>query len=145
MKLTIELVPSSAWYSNVRSEVSKDQWDIIRKKAYKQSNYRCEICSGKGDKWPVECHEIWNYDDTNKTQTLTGLIALCPNCHKSKHVGLAQLNGEFDIVIAQLMKVNDMTEPEALDYVEESFKVWRERSSYKWECDISYIDTYLNE
>ena len=29
MKLTIELVPSTAWYSNVRSNVSKEEWDKI--------------------------------------------------------------------------------------------------------------------
>ena len=30
MKLTIELVPSTSWYNNV----TKNEWDIIRKKSY---------------------------------------------------------------------------------------------------------------
>ena len=29
MKLTIELVPQTAWYSNVRSNVSKAEWDVF--------------------------------------------------------------------------------------------------------------------
>jgi hypothetical protein len=145
MKLTIELVPETAWYTNVRSNVSKDEWDRIRKACYRNANYTCEVCGGKGDKWPVECHEVWDYDDLNKKQTLVRLIALCPNCHKTKHVGLAQMKGEEDIVINQLMAVNDMTEQEATQYIKESFKTWRDRSKYKWDCDISYLDKYTSD
>jgi len=61
--LTVELVPSSSWFSNVRSNVSKKTWDFLRKSTYKKANHRCEICGGRGDKWPVECHEVWDYDD----------------------------------------------------------------------------------
>jgi hypothetical protein len=50
MKLTIELVPKTSWYSNVRSNVSKDEWDKIKKKCYIKANYKCEICNGIGDK-----------------------------------------------------------------------------------------------
>lgn len=145
MKLTIELVPKTAWYSNVRSEVSKSEWDKIRRKCYKKANYKCEICGGKGKKHPVECHEIWEYNDTDKTQTLKGLISLCPNCHKTKHVGLAQIKGEEDIVINQLMKVNSMSKKEALNYINESFNIWDERSDHAWKCDISYLDTYKSD
>jgi len=142
MKLTIELVPPTAWYTNVRSAVSKEEWDVIRKKCYREAGYICEVCGGRGDKWPVECHEIWDYDDINKKQTLKGFISLCPNCHKTKHVGLAQINGEEDIVINQLMKVNNMTEEEARQYISDAFRKWLTRSDYEWECDISYLEIY---
>ena len=62
MRLTIELVPESCWYSNVRSEVSKATWDVLRKAAYKKAGYVCEICGGKGPTYPVACHEMWSYD-----------------------------------------------------------------------------------
>lgn len=146
MKLTIELVPKPSWYTNVRSNVSKEQWDIIRKKCYKNANHKCEICgdSGKnqGFKHPVECHEIWKYDDENKKQILIGLISLCPYCHKTKHVGLAQLNGEEEIVIKQLMKVNKITRDDTVEYIEKSFEIWRERSEFDWKVDIEYIKEY---
>ena len=74
MKLNIELVPSTAWYKNLRNQVGSRQWDIIRKKAYSDYNYCCGICKDKGR---LECHEIWEYDDTNKVQLLKGFIALC--------------------------------------------------------------------
>ncbi len=145
--LTIELVPSTCWYSNVRSNVSKSEWDIIRNKCYKLADHKCEICGDVGYKQrkhhAVECHEIWNYDDKNNIQTLSGLIALCPNCHKTKHVGLAQVNGELDIVLKQLQKVNKITKKQASDYVDESFKTWKERSKYKWKLNIDLIKEYM--
>jgi 5-methylcytosine-specific restriction endonuclease McrA len=66
----------------------------LRKRTYRQANYRCQVCGGRGSKHPVECHEIWHYDDENKIQKLMGLIALCPSCHQVKHIGLAQIQGK---------------------------------------------------
>lgn len=146
MKLTIELVPKTCWYSNVRSNVTTDEWDIIRKKCYKEAGHVCEICgdTGKnqGKNHNVECHEIWDYDDDKHIQKLTGLIALCPNCHKTKHVGLAQINGEEDIVIKQLIKVNNMTSAAPKYFIEDAFIVWKLRSKYEWKLDITYLDSY---
>lgn len=147
MKLTIELVPETAWYSNVRSNVTQQEWDVIRKKSYEKASHKCEICgdvgTNQGVKHKVECHEIWEYNDENHIQKLTGLISLCPNCHKTKHVGLAQMKGEEGIVINQLMSVNGMTEDEAVKYIDESFGVWEERSEHDWELDISYLEGYI--
>ncbi len=143
LKLTIELIPKTSWYDNVRSHVSKEQWDTIRRKSYKNANYKCEICGGVGDKHPVECHEIWQYDDENNIQKLIGFISLCPNCHKVKHPGLAQIKNEFDIVINQLMKVNNMSKQEAYDYIDHVFKIWLKRSQHNWTVDIEYINEYL--
>jgi 5-methylcytosine-specific restriction endonuclease McrA len=46
--LTIELVPKTAWYTNVRSNVSKKEWDRIRKKSYQNAGHVCEICGDTG-------------------------------------------------------------------------------------------------
>src|SRR5574343_607788 len=147
MKLTIELVPSTAWYTNVRSNVSKSDWDKIRKKCYENANHKCEICGDEGfkqgKKHAVECHEIWEYDDSSKIQKLIGLIALCPNCHQSKHVGLATLQGKRDWVVKQLMKVNNMSWTNTDDYINESFKIWNTRSQHEWQLDISYLNEYM--
>lgn len=143
-RLTIELVPATAWYKNVRSEVTKEKWDYIRKKCYRKANHKCEVCSDNGKnqgyKHTVECHEIWEYDDEKHTQTLAGFIALCPFCHKVKHPGLAQINGEMDIVLSQLMKVNSITEEQARKYLTECFEIWEERSKHKWSlCTASLL------
>lgn len=145
-KLTIELVPKTSWYTNVRSNVSKSQWDILRNICYDRANHVCEICgdtgTNQGYKHKVECHEIWTYDDKAKSQTLTGLIALCPYCHKCKHPGLAQINNEINIVINQLIKVNDMSKENAIQYLTEAFDTWKKRSEHNWSLDISLIDDY---
>ncbi|AKJ73572.1 hypothetical protein SP39_1 [Salmonella phage 39] len=79
------MVPKTAWFTNLRSHLSKSNWDVVRKKCYAKANYKCEICGGKGTKHPVECHEIWDFG--NGKITLKGLIALCPSCHEVKHIG----------------------------------------------------------
>jgi 5-methylcytosine-specific restriction endonuclease McrA len=148
-KLTIELVPETSFYNNVRSAVTQSEWDVIRKKCYKRAGHKCEICGDKGTNqgknYSVECHEIWEYDDNTHIQTLKGLIALCPQCHQVKHVGFARMNGKEPEVIRQLMKVNKITSTEADNYIIDSFKVWEKRSEKQWTVDISYLDLYKKE
>lgn len=142
LKLTIELVPATCWYSNVRDNVSKSTWDKLRKQTYKDANYTCEICGGKGEEWPVECHEIWEYNDEEHVQTLKGLIALCPNCHKVKHFGLTSSRSEQEMFKAMhhLEKVNGFTSSETVNYVNESINIFHERSKFKWKLDLSYLN-----
>jgi hypothetical protein len=139
-KLTIELVPQSSWYNNVRSNVSKNEWDRIRKKSYKLANSRCQIC---GLFLPLECHEIWQYDDDTCIQKLIGLIALCRDCHRVKHPGLARIRGEEQKVLSQLRKINKMAMLEAIKYLEESFKKYEERSLKTWKLDTNYLKEYM--
>ena len=149
MKLTIELVPRTSWYNNVRSNVSKERWDEIRFDCYAKAKYRCEICgeTGKdqGYEHDVECHEIWEYDEHWNKQTLKGFIALCPLCHKAKHPGLARVNGEEKLVITQLMKVNDMDEFEANNYLQDAFLTWDERSVFDWSVDLTYLSQHQDQ
>ena len=95
MKLTIELVPKTAWYNNLRSQFTKEQWDFIRKYAYKRAGYKCEVCGDTGDNHPIEAHEEWHYNDKNHTMTLDKVTALCPACHQVKHIGLAKKTREI--------------------------------------------------
>ena len=148
-KLTIELVPRTSWYSNVRSNVTTAEWDVLRKKSYEKAGHVCEICgdvgTNQGVKHNVECHEIWNYNDETNEQTLEGLISLCPYCHKTKHVGLAQINGEIDIVINQLMKVNGISNDEAIEYIHKSFNIWSKRSKSDWKLNIDYLEEFKKD
>lgn len=141
--LTIELVPSTVWYSNLRSELPKEQWDCLRKACYRKAGYVCEICGGKGPKWPVECHEIWDFNDERRTQTLTGLVALCPDCHSVKHIGLAGKRGRGREARDHLVKVNGWSREQANSYIRKSFEVWEERSRHEWTLDISWISQHL--
>lgn len=141
LKLTIELIPSTAWFKNLRNHVGRTKWDKIRKKCYAEANHRCEICGGKGKKWPVECHERWKFVD-NKI-ILEGFIALCPSCHEVKHIGLANVRGRFDIARNHFMKVNNISQVDADEYIAEAFEVFSERSQQDWELCLDTIDDYL--
>lgn len=141
--LTIELVPSTCWYSNLRSELTRAQWDKLRRASYKKAGHLCEICGGKGPKWPVECHEIWDFNDAGKIQTLRGLISLCPRCHEVKHIGLAGKRGRSREASSQLAKVNNWSKAQAQDYINESFEIWSERSNHEWTLDISWVEEHL--
>lgn len=148
MKLTIELVPQSSWGNNLRSEanLSKEQWDRLRKESYKKANYKCEICGDKGPKWPVECHEIWNYDDQTHTQTLKGLISLCPTCHKAKHLGrtLSVETPEVQSqVLTKLSTLNKLNHKQTEEYIIEVFNQWNQRSQHKWKLDLTWLQSKL--
>lgn len=142
-KLTVELIPSTCHFSNVRTTVKKEEWDKIRFISYEAAGHKCEICgdTGKnqGYKHNVECHEIWGYDDENKIQKLIGLISLCPTCHQVKHIGRAIAIGKHQQAYNQLAKVNKWTKQQVEQHILESFEIHRERSKYEWDLDISIL------
>lgn len=141
-KLTIELVPQTAWFKNLRSLLTVPEWDYVRKKCYREASYCCEICGGVGPNHPVECHEKWEYDHVNHVQTLTGLIALCPACHEVKHIGLASINGRYYDALEHLAKVNGWQLEEARAYAEEAMEEWERRSRHDWKLNTEYLTEY---
>ena len=141
-KLKPEMIPRTSFFKNLRSILSTKEWDIVRRKVYAQANYKCEICGGKGNRHPVECHELWSYDYKTQIQKFTGLIALCPACHEVVHIGLAQVRGRYKNAHNHLMKVNGIGSYEATEIVDNAFEEWQGRSMFKWELDISELDNW---
>lgn len=144
IKLTVELIPSTCHYSNVRTTVKSKEWDKIRFISYDKANHKCEICgeTGKkqGFKHDVECHEIWEYDDVNKIQKLIGLIALCCLCHQVKHIGRAMAMGNQNECFSHLAKVNKWVPEQIIEHIEYSFIQHKERSKYQWTLDLSILN-----
>lgn len=144
--LEIELVPATSWGDNLRSRLRPSEWDKIRRRAYAEAGHICQLCGGVGTKHPVEAHERWHYDDPRLIQTLTGMVALCPTCHKAKHIGRTLTVGpaeEIDRVVRHIGKVNGWEERETWDAIHEAFLIWELRSTYQWELDISFIEDWL--
>lgn len=141
-KLVVELVPKTSWFTNIRSMVSAKDWDIIKKMTFGAAQHRCEICSGKGHKWPVECHEVWSYDEVKKIQRLERTIALCPDCHAVKHIGLqyAKFPSRVPRLIRHFCKVNNATQFEAEEHIKEAFSTYDTRSRFTWKVDVSWIE-----
>ena len=142
IKLTIDLVPITSWTNNVRAIVSQKQWDYLRNQVYSKAYHICEICGGVGPKHPVECHEIWSYDSKKFIQKLESMIALCPDCHMVKHIGLAEVRGLRAKAVRHLMTVNKMTNKQAEQYIADSFKEWAQRSKNQWVLDLSHLKEY---
>ena len=138
LKLTIELVPSTSWFNNLRKLIPGALWDKLRKQTYAQYGYRCGIFSAEGR---LDCHEICEYDDKKHIQKLTGFIALCDLCHHVKHFGLANIlasEGKLNLeeVVENFMKVNKCVRSAFERHVGEAFAKWRERSQYDWKVDL---------
>ena len=137
--LRVELVPATSWGANLRSALPRSDWDRLRKKAYRLAGYKCEICGGKGPKHPVECHEVWEYDDERHVQRLERLIALCPACHEVKHFGRAETMGQSERAFVHLMRVNGWTNGTAQGHLYQAFDKWRSRSFHQWKLDLSWL------
>lgn len=137
--LLVDLVPNSAWFSNLRSEVTKSEWELVKKATFEPASHRCQACGGKGRKHPVECHERWHYDAATKVQTLIGTIALCPSCHEATHFGLARVRGRDDEALQHLMHVNGWTESAARQHVRDAMDTWKRRSEIKWRLDARWL------
>jgi hypothetical protein len=140
--LTSELVSQSCWFSNVRDHVDKATWDVLRRATYKKAGYRCEVCKGRGDKWPVECHEVWHYDDQSLVQKLVGLVALCPSCHAVKHLARAQIDGVYEEALEHLGNVNKWSKAEVDAYVAGVWETFHWRSQQQWTLDLTYLQRY---
>ena len=142
-KLTIESVPTTCWFSNVRDHVSAATWKKITAVIAEKAGSRCEICGGRGYRHLVECHEVWFYDDKTLTQKLVRLIALCPSCHEVKHIGLAKRRGRLNKALAHMTRVNQWHISRAEIYRRNMFTLWKRRSLFRWKLDLSYLnDTF---
>lgn len=137
--LYVDLVPTSAWFSNLRAELSPGEWKSCAAFVAKRAGYCCEICEGRGPKWPVECHERWAFDEATGVQKLVALEALCPDCHEATHIGLAQARGHYERAAGHLMRVNGWSEDEVKSHLREAVTVFRRRSDRPWQLDASHL------
>lgn len=142
-KLVPDLIPIGSHGLNLRSMLTQDQWDFLRRQCYADAGHRCEICGGAygydrlATKWPVECHEMFVYDGSTRTQKLVKLVALCKPCHMAQHPGFARSQGLIDDVLCHIMNVNGMTYSEAVGLLNRAIDLCAYRSRVQWEIDIS--------
>lgn len=140
--LFVDLVPSTCWFTNVRSCVDARDWERLRRMVTRRAGRRCEVCGAAEDRaarrW-LEVHERWVYDERTRVQALRRLICLCTDCHTVTHFGLAQVRGLAGRAFAHLREVTGMTEAQARRHVDEAFAVWEARSRVAWTLDLSML------
>ncbi|MEU1661536.1 DUF5710 domain-containing protein [Streptomyces griseofuscus] len=140
--LFVDLVPSSCWFTNVRSCVTPKDWERLRRMITRRAGMRCEACGATEDRqterW-LEAHERWVYDDATRTQHLKRLICLCTDCHTATHYGYAQVRGLESKAFAHLTKVTKMDGVTARRHIDTAFALWRRRSAHAWTLDLSIL------
>ncbi len=72
--LSVEFVPYTMHYLNVRAVMSRSQWNMFCTATHRRNHGRCCECSSSKN---LECHEQWSYElDTNpKPREFRGLCA----------------------------------------------------------------------
>lgn len=133
-----EMLPVTTWEDNVRTRVSAERWDQLRRYCYKSAGYRCEICGVRGQ---LEAHESWRLWDEAGIQKLERLLALCTKCHKAHHLGFARRLGIYDEVLRHIKTVNKWNDHELREALQDAQDICEQRSLEPWEVDISWLIT----
>jgi hypothetical protein len=145
-QLRADLLPSSTWGSNLRGVFSREEWDALRIPVCTAAGNLCEVCGAEvhmdnGRKRRPDCHELWIFErrDGRNIQRLNRLIALCPDCHRAQHIGLAGVNAETGLVIAKLRAVNNWTEAQAQQELNRAWGEYERRQRCRWDLDLSAL------
>jgi len=152
-RLTIELTPSTVWFSSLYNLMPKDKWEELKRRVYEEEGRKCYICGSTEP--PFELHEFWEYDDKKHVQKLVGVHHLCRLCHMVKHIGfwchtedgrakLKQIGLSRKDLIKHFCKVNQCSEKEFLQHEENALKTWRERSKHRWKQDFGKYKNYID-
>lgn len=136
--LVPELIPYTMHGKNVRAVLSAEDWQAVARNSYKEAGHRCEICNAKGR---LECHEIWKFNDKKLVQSLVGLITLCPDCHRVKHIGLARKMGWYGDALEHMAKVNGISKGKAKQYIEYA-EVEVKGRKQEFDLDLTYLNNY---
>jgi hypothetical protein len=142
LKLIPDLIPKTSFFVNLRSILTPEEWDVVRRATYSKAGHKCEFCGASG---MIHCHEVWVYDEATAIQKLVRLVAVCPACHEVFHLGLAEVKGRLKEALAHMMKVNGIGHSRALIIAEEAFRIWRQRSQITWTLDVSALDSLIEK
>lgn len=140
IRLRPELVPRPLWgISAYRLLKNGVKWKNIRNERIMAAKQCCEICGEKpsrlhGD--PLTCHEVWDYDDKKSIATLVGFRIHCSDCDAAVHIGRTAQYGGMERAIAQIAKVNRITNRQAEAIVGGALTVWQKRSTKKWRVTV---------
>jgi hypothetical protein len=146
LKLTVELVPKTAWSQSLAKLLPRSVWNTIRDGIIQENGKRCQICGE--EEGTMNLHEIWNYNDVKHVQKLEGFILLCSMYHHVKHIGIAGIlasQGKLDYgkVVKHFCKINGCSEKEFKKHLDESFEIWRKRSEHDWKHDFGKYEGFL--
>lgn len=136
-----DMLPNTTWEANLRHMLSDAEWDRLRKFCYQAAGNTCIACGSRGEPH-IEAHESWRFDEATGVQKLRGLLALCPTCHKAKHLGYAQRIGRLQQVYGRLKWLNDWDDDTLFKQLAQVHTRQEELSKRTWTLDLSFLKTY---
>jgi hypothetical protein len=131
----VDLIPATSWHASLANLLTKTSWDRLREESAAVAG-GCEEC---GVKSGLECHEAWSYDERRGVQTLKRLRTVCASCHETFHLGLARVQGRFDLAFRRLARINRIEASEAAEYLKEVDGRVLRRSRLAWSLDLSML------
>lgn len=150
-RLSIELVPRSAWCSNLRKFLAPNVWQRLTKIALEGAGNKCEACGSPGKfvgkirstgrmKFQLDTHETWHFNEISGVQRLVRNRALCPDCHEAVHIGLAEVNGRAAVAQLRLATVNGWTPEQVSEHETAAWRLWEELNHRDaWKVDIEVL------
>ncbi len=136
-KLTFEMVPEECWGANLRSLLTPNEWDVVRKDAYRRHGWRCAVC---GEKGRMEAHEVWHYDEKKRLQTLADVTCLCHACHQVVHISRTQMTGAGAEAMEHFIKVNGCTQMDFHAELGRANEEYRRRNQVEgWVTDCTWL------
>ena len=143
-KLNFELIPDGCWYYNLRSVLSKEPRDFIKKDAKERSGGKCAVCGKKTAS--LDAHEQWEYDEKNGVQKLKNVIAVCKDCHAAIHINRTWLKGDPERAENHYMKVNGCSYAEMrADMGKANETQKRLNLVSEWKLDLSWLKRYIKD
>lgn len=145
-----DLIPHTSWGSSLSNMMTRGSWDKLRIPLIKKNSNVCQICGTHHSS--LDVHEIWSYAlpgkeeiyDAQKSgaaafgiQRLDGLMAICKECHKMFHLGLANANNELDSVLSRLAAVNGWSKEQVNKYFDLVGDRYEAASEAYWALDFS--------
>lgn len=143
--LFVDLIPSTCFFTNVRSCVERSDWDRLRTHIYERARQRCECCGvdcKASTTTRMEAHERWSFEEgpgSRRRQRLVRLVALCRECHQATHMQLSDVSGWGEASRLHLRKVTGMTEEECEQHIAQAYALAEARSDGPWDLDLGLI------
>ncbi len=141
--LTFEFIPVATWGVSLAKLLRRSEWRALRRDVFEKASGSCQVCGGRGESHPLECHETWEFDDSRAIQQLTGFLALCPDCHAAKHFGRVEPDRALT-VLRHVCRVNQWTQKVAMEELQKASELWLQRSSRMWSVDLSMVGIELD-
>ena len=122
LKLIPVLVPKPLWGINAHDLLAWETWQRIRRDTFARDNHLCVICE---QQLPLECHEVFSYNDNAGIAVLEKLESRCAECHACNHLGRLRKRSpdKFQHALVRIGRLNKMRPAEVILLVKNAFRV----------------------